>query len=107
MRKPRERKQFRAADSTLTCEKQDALYAHHLRGSQSAPGPRWGFAWVPGVVSRPGRCSVSFLSSLLAWANAPFTVALGVALGFAVLQMTGLLGLFAGGGDHEGDADHE
>lgn len=50
---------------------------------------------------------MSFLSSLLAWANAPFTVALGVALGFAILQMTGLLGLFAGGGDHEGDADHE
>jgi membrane protein implicated in regulation of membrane protease activity len=50
---------------------------------------------------------VSFLSSLLAWANAPFTVALGVAIVFALLQMTGLLGLLAGGGDHEGDADHE
>lgn len=50
---------------------------------------------------------MSFLSSLLAWANAPFTVALGVAIVFALLQMTGLLGLLAGGGDHEGDADHE
>ncbi len=46
-----------------------------------------------------------FISSLLAWANVPFTVALGVAVGFALLQMTGLLGLLAGGGDHEGDAD--
>jgi membrane protein implicated in regulation of membrane protease activity len=50
---------------------------------------------------------VSFLSSLLAWANAPFTVALGVAVTFALLQMTGLLGLLAGGGDHEGDHDHD
>lgn len=54
---------------------------------------------------------MSFLSSLLAWANAPFTVALGVAIVFALLQMTGLLGLLAGGGDHDGDhdvdADHD
>jgi membrane protein implicated in regulation of membrane protease activity len=50
---------------------------------------------------------VAFLSSLLTWANVPFTVALGVALGFAFLQMTGLLGLVAGGGDHAGDADHD
>lgn len=48
---------------------------------------------------------MSFVSSLLAWANVPFTVALGVAVGFALLQMTGLLGLIAGGGDHEGDHD--
>jgi membrane protein implicated in regulation of membrane protease activity len=34
-------------------------------------------------------------------------VALGVAVGFALLQMTGLLGLIAGGGDHDGDADHD
>lgn len=47
------------------------------------------------------------MSSLLAWANAPFTVALGVAIVFALLQMTGLLGLLAGGGDHDGDADHD
>jgi membrane protein implicated in regulation of membrane protease activity len=53
---------------------------------------------------------VSFLSSLLAWANAPFTVALGVAVGFALLQMSGLLGLVAGGGhggDHDVDGGHE
>jgi membrane protein implicated in regulation of membrane protease activity len=49
---------------------------------------------------------VPFVSSLLAWANVPFTVALGVALGFAFLQMTGLLGLLAGGGEHHGDAHH-
>jgi membrane protein implicated in regulation of membrane protease activity len=48
---------------------------------------------------------VPFLSSLLVWANVPFTVALGVAIGFALLQMTGLLGLLAGGGDHDADAD--
>lgn len=48
---------------------------------------------------------MSFLSSLLAWANAPFTIALGVAVGFALLQMTGLLGMIAGGGDHDGDHD--
>jgi membrane protein implicated in regulation of membrane protease activity len=53
---------------------------------------------------------VPFLSTLLAWANVPFLVALGVAVGFAFLQMTGLLGLLAGGGehgDHDVDADHE
>jgi membrane protein implicated in regulation of membrane protease activity len=50
---------------------------------------------------------VSFLSSLFAWANVPFTVALGVAVGFGFLQMTGLLGLLAGGGEHEGDAGHD
>jgi membrane protein implicated in regulation of membrane protease activity len=48
---------------------------------------------------------VSFLSSFVTWANVPFTIALGVALAFALLQMTGLLGLLAGGGEH--DADHE
>ena len=48
---------------------------------------------------------VPFLSSLIAWANVPFTVALGVALGFALLQMTGLLGLLAGG--EHGDSDHD
>jgi membrane protein implicated in regulation of membrane protease activity len=50
---------------------------------------------------------VSFLASLLAWANAPFTIVLAVAVVFAVLQMTGLLGLLAGGGDHDADADHD
>jgi membrane protein implicated in regulation of membrane protease activity len=61
---------------------------------------------------------VPFVLSLLTWANVPFLVALGVAVSFALLQMTGLLGLLAGGGDHAGhdgghdgghdvDADHE
>ncbi len=48
---------------------------------------------------------MSFLSSLLAWANAPFTVALGVAVGFAFMQMSGLLGLIACGGHSDGDHD--
>jgi membrane protein implicated in regulation of membrane protease activity len=59
---------------------------------------------------------VPFVLSLLTWASVPFTVALGVAVSFALLQMTGLLGLLAGGGDHDGhdgghdgchDVDHE
>lgn len=52
---------------------------------------------------------MTFLSSLLTWANVPFVVALGVAVTFVLLQVSGLLGLLAGGGDHEGDtdADHE
>lgn len=48
-----------------------------------------------------------FVHSLLAWANVPFMVALGVAVGFALLQMSGLLGLLAGAGDHAGGAAHE
>lgn len=50
---------------------------------------------------------MTFLSSLLTWANVPFVVAFGVAVTFVLLQVSGLLGLFAGSGDHEGDADHE
>lgn len=50
---------------------------------------------------------MTFLSSLLTWANVPFVIAFGVAVTFVVLQLTGLLGLLAGGGDHEGDADHD
>jgi hypothetical protein len=50
---------------------------------------------------------VTFLSSLLTWANVPFVIAFGVAVMFVALQLSGLLGLLAGGGDHEGDADHE
>ena len=42
---------------------------------------------------------------LIAWANAPFAIAAGVAAVFALLQVTGVLGLVAGGGD--GDADHD
>lgn len=43
---------------------------------------------------------VSFAGS---WANAPFAVAAGIAAAFALLQVTGILGLVAG--DHGGDAD--
>ena len=52
---------------------------------------------------------MSFLASLLTWANVPFTIALGIALTFGLLSATGLLGLLAGGGDHDGDAggDHD
>jgi membrane protein implicated in regulation of membrane protease activity len=44
---------------------------------------------------------------LVAWANVPFAVAAGVAAVFALLQVTGVLGLIAGGGegDHDVDAD--
>jgi len=61
---------------------------------------------------------MSFLESLIAWANVPFTMALGTALGFAALQVSGIMGLIAGGsddsdadghaeGDAEAHADHE
>jgi len=49
---------------------------------------------------------VSFLMSLLAWANVPFTAVLSIAVVFALIQMSGVLGLLAGG-DHDGDADHD
>ena len=48
---------------------------------------------------------MSLWSSLLAWGNVPFTIALGVAVLFATLQMSGLLGLLAGDADGDGDAD--
>lgn len=46
------------------------------------------------------------LEFLFAWANAPFVVAGGIAVLFALLQATGLLGLLSGG-DHDGDAEHD
>ena len=49
---------------------------------------------------------MSAVGFLLAWANAPFAVAAGIAAVFALLQVTGVLGLIAGGGDG-GDADHD
>ncbi len=52
--------------------------------------------------------SGSVLAFLFAWANAPFAAAAGIAAVFAVLQLTGVLGLIAGGeegGEH--DADHD
>jgi len=45
------------------------------------------------------------LGFLITWANAPFAIAAGVAAVFALLQLTGVLGLIAGG--HEGDVDHD
>ena len=50
---------------------------------------------------------------LVAWANVPFGVALGISLVFAVLSWSGALSLLAGAGDgdgeaeHDGDADHD
>ena len=44
--------------------------------------------------------------SLIAWANVPFTAVLSIAVIFALIQMSGLLGLLAGG-DHDGDSDHD
>ena len=50
---------------------------------------------------------VTFIHFLIAWGNAPFTIAGAVALLFALLSMTGVLGLLAGG-DHDGhEADHD
>jgi membrane protein implicated in regulation of membrane protease activity len=50
---------------------------------------------------------VTFLHFLIAWGNAPFTVAGAVAILFALLSMTGVMGLLAGG-DHDGhEADHD
>jgi membrane protein implicated in regulation of membrane protease activity len=51
---------------------------------------------------------MSFLASLLAWANVPFTIVLAITICFALMQMTGVLGLLAGEGDDahgDGDAD--
>jgi membrane protein implicated in regulation of membrane protease activity len=52
---------------------------------------------------------VSLLGFLIAWANVPFAIAAGVAALFALLQVTGVLGLIAGGGDGDGHAemDHD
>jgi hypothetical protein len=47
------------------------------------------------------------LRFLIALANAPFTMAAGVAAVFALLQVTGLLGLIAGHGDADHDVDAE
>jgi membrane protein implicated in regulation of membrane protease activity len=47
---------------------------------------------------------VSFWSSLLAWGNVPFTVAVGVAVVFTLLSLSGALGWLAGDGDGD-DAD--
>jgi membrane protein implicated in regulation of membrane protease activity len=48
---------------------------------------------------------VSAFGFLIAWANVPFAIAAGVAALFALLQVTGVLGLLAGGGEGEANAD--
>lgn len=48
---------------------------------------------------------MSAIVFLTSWANSPFAIAIGAVGVFALLQATGLLGLIAGGGDHEVDAD--
>ena len=52
---------------------------------------------------------MSLIEFLVATANAPFSVAAGMAVVFFVVQVTGLLGLLAGDGHHDGahDAGHE
>jgi membrane protein implicated in regulation of membrane protease activity len=51
----------------------------------------------------------SALTFLFGWANAPFAVAAGVVAAFALLQVSGLLGILAGAEDHDhgagGDGD--
>jgi membrane protein implicated in regulation of membrane protease activity len=53
---------------------------------------------------------LSAIGFLTAWANAPFAIAAGIAGLFALLQVSGVLGLIAGGDHadgHEPDADVE
>ena len=50
---------------------------------------------------------MSVLGFLSAWANVPFAIAAGVAALFALLQVTGLLGVIAGGGEGDADVDHD
>jgi len=50
-----------------------------------------------------GGSELSLLRFLVAWGNAPYTVALGIVGLFALLQTSGLLGLLAGGGHDVGD----
>lgn len=45
------------------------------------------------------------LSTLFVWANLPYIIAFTIAVVFALLQMTGILGLLVGDADH--DADHD
>ncbi|HEX7663395.1 MAG TPA: hypothetical protein VF407_02750, partial [Polyangiaceae bacterium] len=45
------------------------------------------------------------LHFMFAWANAPYTVVGGIAIVFALLQASGLLGVLAGSSDHDLDAD--
>jgi membrane protein implicated in regulation of membrane protease activity len=44
---------------------------------------------------------------LTCWANAPFAIAAGVAVLFVLLQVSGVMGLLAGGEDADHDVDHD
>jgi membrane protein implicated in regulation of membrane protease activity len=48
---------------------------------------------------------VQLLSFLVASANGPFTVSIGIAVVFFLIQASGLLSMLSGDGDHDGDAD--
>jgi hypothetical protein len=52
---------------------------------------------------------VNDFSSLFVWANLPYISVFTIAVLFALLQMTGVLGLLVGDSDHDadGDADHD
>ena len=52
---------------------------------------------------------MSFVASLFAWGNAIYTFALATTLGFALLEMSGVLGWLAGadGDDSESESDHD
>lgn len=45
------------------------------------------------------------LASLFVWANLPYISVFTIAVLFAILQMTGVLGLLVGDADHDADAD--
>ena len=53
------------------------------------------------------QAPLDFLQSLFVWANLPYAIVFTVAILFALLQMTGVLGLLIGGSDHDADADHD
>jgi membrane protein implicated in regulation of membrane protease activity len=48
---------------------------------------------------------VNAFSSLFVWANLPYISVFTIAILFALLQMTGVLGLLIGDSDHDADAD--
>jgi membrane protein implicated in regulation of membrane protease activity len=49
---------------------------------------------------------MSFVVSLFAWGNAIYTFALATTIGFALLQVSGVLGWLAGAEGDDGDSDH-
>jgi hypothetical protein len=61
--------------------------------------------WRGGTQNDQEGRAVSAFGFVTAWANAPFAIAAGLAAIFALLQVTGVLGVLAGGGDADHDAD--